>query len=268
MFALPLFLVMAHTKPAPIDIAYVARYYYPYPSEKKSRYFVYLTDLHGTRKVKVSDEPREWASQPEFGWLDGHRLAWKRKSGAWEVYDVTTGRRSKARIVRLPVRHADYIGADNPKLPGKPAVSVFEKRAKDDSWAVYASRSGKTVQLPRTDKEYYEQLHSAFGGGPKSTYVVTDCCSANGMWEYQFLYRIDWQMLSSKLIRTGVKAIYVDASRDLMVCEQRDRNMSSYGPEMFVWTTEIYAMKLSQNKLWPVVTGLVDAQRPVIRPKE
>jgi hypothetical protein len=53
-----------------------------------------------------------------------------------------------------------------------------------------------------------------------------------------------------------------------MVCEQRDREMSSYGPEMFVWTTEIYAMKLSQNKLRPVVTGLVDAQRPVIRPNE
>ncbi len=253
-------------KPATLDIAYVARYYYPYPSEKKSRYFVYLTDLHGTRKVKVSDEPRTWHSQPEFGWLDGHRLAWKRKNEAWEIYDVISGQRIRAKGVRLPVLYAQYIGTVNPKIPGIPQVSVYEKETKKYEWRVFATRLGKTVQLPQTDKENDEQLHSAFGGGPKKTYVVTDCCSANGMWEYQFLYRIDWQTLSAKFIRTGVKAIYVDAGRDLMVCEQRDREMSSYGPEMFVWTTEIYAMKLSKNKLWPVVTGLVDAQRPVIRP--
>ena len=171
--------------------------------------------------------------------------------------------------VRLPVRHADYIGADNAKLPGSPAVSVFEKRAKDDSWGVLCftlrqDGSGCLIPTRSITKAFDWHLPEALSQ-PMSLQIAvprTACGSISSFTESI------GRTLSAKFIRTGVKAIYVDAGRDLMVCEQRDREMSSYGPEKFVWTTEIYAMKLSQNKLWPVVTGLVDAQRPVIRPKE
>ena len=61
---------------APIDVAFIARFYYPPPDNRISRQHVYLSDLHGGKRRRITSDRAsarsslEWVGKNAISWVD------------------------------------------------------------------------------------------------------------------------------------------------------------------------------------------------------
>ncbi len=251
--------------PLRLEVAYIARYYHPPTSRKVSKYHVYLSDLDGTQRLQISQEPV--SQRDKVFWKDRDTLIWGPEGGLWTSFNLRTKRR--LRLTKFPTGlHDAWVAVwpeNHPLRLGKEAP--IECKDQQDG-RVALTRSKTQVFLNR-----YNEAEDAFpvwfiqsSGSPALAYAAGVNCSANGMEEEWGLFAIDWKAGKTRLIRRGIKDIQVYPSRDLGLAAQMDRNLIPYGKEKDVWGGKLYAFNLRKSRIWTIVKGQVNAMCPRLRP--
>lgn len=246
-------------------MAYIARYYYTSPSKKISKYHVYLTDLHGTQRIKISQAPV--TQRDELHWKDSDTLIWGPEEGPWTSFNLRTKRR--LHLTKYPTGlHDTWLevwSEDQPLRLGKEAP-IECKDLQDGRVAL--TRSSTLVYLNRYNKaqDSFPVWYVRSSGSPALTYAAGAIFSTNGLEEEWGLFAIDWTVGTVRLIRRKIKDIQAYPSRNLGVAAQMDRNLIPYGKDKYVWGGELYAFNLTKSKIWTIVRGQVNAMCPRLRP--
>jgi hypothetical protein len=264
---------------APVhDIAYIARYYYPYPDKRISRDQVYVSDIHGKNRLQLSTSKGEVA---DVHWVSETVVTWTETTGdnylGYE-YDIPHRKRKVVAPSPLPMRSFDdcLIRSDDPsgpsvfdfnedtsryELPGEPPIENPGATQIGENYDTVITRAGKTYHWTL----YAGVFHFYKSRLPSQTWIVS-AVVASSAGSSMSLYRADWKKNSLAALADHAVDFQLSSDENAWCALQGERPMTKYGPNKQVWTCQIRAAKVG-GKEWIATPGLVFTKEFRLRPK-
>lgn len=267
------------------DIAYVARYYYPYPDKRVSRFEVYVSDLEGKKRVQVSDAKGEEIRS--LLWEGNEKVTWHQIRGNRETqyeYDVRTGnlRRAFSGRERSVRRFEDSWNwllqrADSPQLPlpyhqETSLEGMHRSSGREDIWVQDLGIDGQNHLNPtimRRDRTHrfrlgYGDYLDFYQAGSGKDWMVSYNISGSAGYSAA-LYLVDWRKEKLTTISSGMMSYQLSSDEKGWAAMEGMRPLSAWGPEKKVWTCAIWAGPVGGDA-GRVTPGLVQATEFRLRP--
>lgn len=284
--AVTLLLASSNFSGSDTQVAFVARFYAPPTSNRKSDHHVYVSRLDGTKRRQIS----KVGGYREIRWIDANTLAWVDENVRLEIFDLKQGRVIAKRT--LPEASSFFESRERAKVRpwGNDDVLDSLGKLKKDPLAAVKSLwesgsmrldNGKAISWEASDafdekfRYTFDEKHlmCSISGNPGNLFRGKNGCAYLMTWSggasagsTEWVYSFDPTNAKLRPIISNIDRIDFDPNSRYWAGLQPGRPLVPYGKSRHVWANDIWVGDVKTGKRWRIAKGLVHGSGAAIRP--